>query len=256
VIARKPDSHPDPGRAGPLGRLMSRLGDALRPSEALDPILEEQFNRLRHSVMHHPTVKGVRSILVTSAVEGEGKTSVAVGLARSFARALEGAAILIETDLRRPTLARRFELLPNPGLIGCIIDGKPLAKVVQETQIPKLSVVQAGGRLDAAANLIGSSYMRHFARQLHAAYPERIVIYDAPPLLATPEPLSLSLIADAVLFVIRAETTSRFLVRQALRALPPEKLLGLALNCLPLGASERRTFGSWYSDFGSEVEIR
>jgi capsular exopolysaccharide synthesis family protein len=239
-------------RPGRWRRLADRARRWLAPSESLEPILEEQFNRVRHAILFHPRLKDVRSILVTSALDGEGKTTVATGLARSFARSLDHSALLVETDLRRPKLAALFGVPEGPGLIGHMIDAAPLARAVQQTPVPKLAVLPAGGRLDAAANLVGSRFMRQFMDEVRAAFPERIVVYDAPPILATPEPLSLSQVVDGIVLVVGAESTPRELVRQALRALPQEKLIGIVFNRVLLNKRERRYLGSYYSASAAE----
>ena len=247
TTAQHHDLDLSPVRPGPIRRALDRVARWLEPSESLEPILEEQFNRLRHAILFNPRLTDCRSILVTSAIDGEGKSTVSTGLARSFARSLDHSALIVETDLRKPRMAELFELPPGPGLIGHIVDQVPLAEAVQETPIPKLSVLAAGGRLDAAANLVGSSYMRTFAKNVHASFPDRIVIYDAPPVLATPEPLSLSLVVDGIILVVGAESTPRELVRQALRSLPADKLLGIVFNRVLLSKRERRYLGSYYS---------
>jgi capsular exopolysaccharide synthesis family protein len=242
------DAQELPPRLARFQGLVDRVARWLGPSESLDPILEEQFNRLRHAILFHPRLKDVGSILVTSAIDGEGKSTVATGLARSFARSLDHAALIVETDLRRPRMQQLFDIPPGPGLIGHMIEQVPLREAVQDTPVPKLSVLCAGGTLDAAANLVGSSYMRQFAKDVRATFPDRMIIYDAPPVLATPEPLSLSLVVDAVLLVVRAETSPRELVRQALRALPAEKLAGIVFNGVLLDRRERRYLGSYYAN--------
>jgi protein-tyrosine kinase len=231
-------------------RLRDYISRALgfSPSESLDPILEEQLHRVRHAILHARGEKPVRSILVTSAIDGEGKTTVSSGLARSIARSLDHKALLVECDLRRPRIAKLFGLANEPGLIGHMVDGKPLAKVVRSTDVPKLSVISAGGELDEAANLLSSSYMKRFVKEVAETYPDHVAIFDAPPALATPEALALAEIVDAVIFVVRAESTPRDLVRQAIAALPRDRILGVAFNAVPLTKRDRRMLFSYYLD--------
>jgi len=241
----QPSSATPEGGTGRLRGLVSRLDGARCPSLALDLILDEQLNRIRQELVRGE--RDIRTVVVTSAIDGEGKTLVAIGLARSLARSLDHAAVLVEADLRRPVLRERFGLPPNPGLVGHILDGAPIETVIQSSPIPKLAVVCAGARVEAASNLIASSYMRRFMATLRGAAPGRTVVYDSPPVLPAPEAVSLAREADAVLFVVRAETTPRALVQQALALLPPEKLAGIALNAVPLGSRERRYLGAYYS---------
>jgi capsular exopolysaccharide synthesis family protein len=209
-------------------------------------VIEEQLNRLRHTVRHRAGAGEVRSILVTSAVDSEGKTTVATGLARSFARSLDHWALLLETDLRRPAIARLLDLPPSPGIAGHICEGVPLADVIQRTDLPKLSVIAAGRRGQDAANIVASAPMRRAAEELRGRYPDRVIVIDAPPVLATPEPLALADFADGVVVVVRADRTPRSLVRQAIAVLPREKLLGVVLNGVSLGLQERRYYRTYY----------
>lgn len=249
--------------------LLDFIVGAWKPSESLDPILEEQLNRLRHEASNRPDGKPIRSILVTSAIEGEGKTTVATGLARAFARSLDHSALLVETDLRRPGIDKLFGFESGPGLISHILDAAPLSKVIRSTEIAKLSVVPAGGRLDAAANVISSSYMREFIKRVTTSqeggpggedgailgkrgspppqgYKGRVVVFDAPPVLAAPETLALAQLVDGIVLVVRAESTPRDLVKQAIAALPREKIIGVALNAQPLSRRDRQLLYSYY----------
>jgi capsular exopolysaccharide synthesis family protein len=236
--------------SGALRRIVKGLAWLRGDDGHLDFVLAEQFNRLRHAVCYHPHISNVRSILVTSAVDSEGKSTIATGLACAFARSLDHWALLVEADLRRPTISTRFGLSPEPGLAEHIVEGRPLAAAIRATQIPKLSVLCAGGRAVQAANVLASAHMKRVAEEVRNRYSDRVIIYDAPPVVPTPEPLSLSLLVDGIIIVVEAGHTPRALVQQALRALPREKILGVVLNRLALGRGERRYYGSYYGFYG------
>ena len=240
--SRRPsgDQHP-----GVFTRLMGRLR-TLRPQPDLERIFDEQCNRLRHAVLNHPTVRDVKSILITSAIPGEGKTTLACGLARAFATSLDYWTLLVETDLRHQSLARAFGVNPAPGLTEHILAGVPLPQVIQKTDLPKLSVIVAGSRDVAPANVIASSQMKAFSDEIRNRYKDRIVIFDAPPIVPTPEPLSLSLLADGIILVVHADETSRSVVQRALKLMPPSKMLGVVLNGVSLGREDRRYYGEYY----------
>jgi capsular exopolysaccharide synthesis family protein len=237
-------------RPAPPAGLWDRLSRKVRWAfgRNLDPIFEEQFNRLRHSVLNHPTVQSPRSILVTSAIAAEGKTTVAAGLARAFARSHDHHALLVEADLRHPSLSQHFDLPPGPGLVDHILDGVPIADVICETDIPKLSLIRAGTRASAPANVIASAQMRTFTKEVTERYPDRIVVYDASPVVPTPEPLSLSLLVDGIVLVVHSRRASRAVVRQSLKNLPQEKILGTVLNCTPFATGEWSYYSGYYYD--------
>jgi len=226
---------------GLLRRVIDRLRRSLE-SEASEALLEQRFARLRHAIRHDPKHKDVRSVLVTSARDAEGKTTVSIGLARSFARLRDNWSILVETDMRRPSIARVLGLPPNPGLAGHIGDGVPLAEVIQPSPWPKMFVIAAGRRSDAASEDVASAQMRKVIEELKSRYTDRIIVIDAPPVLATAEPLSLSVFVDGVLLVVGAGKTPRSVVAEAVRALPSQKLLGVVLNGVRLGRRQRDVY--------------
>lgn len=230
-----------------LGAASPRAGDGATapPGLPLDPVLEEQLNRLRHAVCDRPP-REPGSVLVTSAVEGEGKTTVALGLARAIARSLDHAAILVETDLRRPRLADLLGIDPGPGVLGHILRGVPVERTVRESGIPKLAVVCAGGRSDAAAYIVSSAAMQRLVAGLRERAPGRMIVFDAPPVLAAPETLAIARLACAIVLAVRAEVTPRDLVRKAFASLPREKIAGVVLNATPLRRRDRRLLYSYY----------
>jgi protein-tyrosine kinase len=118
--------------------------------------------------------------------------------------------------------------------------------VIQATSDPKLSVITAGSLQRPPANLIASDQMKRAVAELRARTPDGIVIFDAPPVAPTPEPLSLSVVVDGVILVVRAEDTTRGVIDRAMRALPAEKLLGCVVNCVQLGRDERGYYGHYY----------
>jgi capsular exopolysaccharide synthesis family protein len=216
--------------------------EAPRATERMGLYVAGELSRLRHAIRHQPQLGEVRTVLVTSAVTGEGKTTLVSGLGRAFARSLDHWALVIEGDLRRPALAERFELPPSPGLAGHICDGIPLAEAIQPTKYGKLSVLAAGRPSIEAADVIASSHMRRIISEMRDRYPDRYVIVDAPPVLATPEAISLSVMVDGVILVVRAGRTARASARQALKLLPREKVIGVVLNGAEIGRGGLETY--------------
>lgn len=242
VLALVPEVPGDDESTGLFG-LGRTAGDLKR-------VRQEQLNRLRHVVRHVPGREHVRSILVTSALRGEGKSTIALELARTFARSLDLWAILVETDLRRPVLESRLDLEPGTGLSDHILDQLPLGEVIRHTHQEKLRFLPAGRRFVEAASVVASDQMRRVAAELRDRYPDRMVVYDAPPILATPEPLSLAVLVDAIILVVRAGETSRRSVRKALESLPRDKILGIVLNGADLGKNDLARYSYGYGPGG------
>ncbi len=193
--------------------------------------LNEQLNLLRHSIDTRLGQRNGAAVLVTSAVQGEGKSLLAAGVALSFARSLDHSAILIDADLRSPSLARLFGLKGGPGLEDHVVDDTPIAEIVRPTAVPKLSVI-ASTRMPRRepADIIDSAKMRTLIDGLRAAHPDSVLVIDAPPIIPTPDPLCLAALVDGVVLVVEAGASRRPTVRRALEALPREKVLGMILN--------------------------
>jgi len=207
---------------------------------ALDLILFEQFHRLRHSICGPLGAGEVRTVLVTSAVQGEGKSTVALGLAAALARSLDHRSLLVETDLRNPSIAARLGLPNEPGLAEHIVEDVPLAETIRTGPHRKMSVICAGRSLSApAANVVASGRMARLVGEVRARYDDRIVVLDAPPIVSAPETLGLAELVDGIILVVRAGRTPREIVRQALRSLRRERVLGIVLNHVDLGRRER-----------------
>ncbi len=232
--------------SGLFQRLREKLPGTAEDETMVRSVVEEQFNRLRHGVLHHPVRKNVRSVLITSAVNSEGKTTVAIGLAQALARSMNHWSLLVETDLRRPSVARRMNLLREPGLIGHLLAGRPLSEIIQPTHLTKLSVISAGGSRRDAASLISSHQFNAAYESLRQRYDDRVLVLDAPPVLATAEPLSLAQLVDGIILVVRAGLTPRKIIRHALQILPAEKILGVVLNAAPVDREDKRYYYSYY----------
>lgn len=218
-------------------RTLAVVPDAPGRSHAATPTTEsgrvkqDQLDRLRHAIRHAPDRPDIRSILLTSALAGEGKSTITIGLARSYARSLNTRVLVIEADLRNPTLEGALGLPRARGLADYMASGVGLDEVVRTVPgLDGFELISAGlARVDAAT-LIASEQFSALVDKLKQDDAKRIVILDAPPVLATPEPLSLAALADAIVLVVRASHTPRKSVVEAIRALPSDKLLGTVFN--------------------------
>jgi capsular exopolysaccharide synthesis family protein len=177
-----------------------------------------------------------RSVLVTSAVSGEGKTTVAAGLATAIALA-GSSVVLVEADLRRPMLHRQFDLGPDRrGLTTALVGGMPVTELLRRPQaaLRNLQVLPSGPVLPASAELLRSGEMALLLEELrqHAEF----IVLDAPPLLpvADAQVLLTHPQVDACVIVARAFYTTREQVRQTRAVLERQRVsqVGLVVNGL------------------------
>jgi receptor protein-tyrosine kinase len=159
-------------------------------------------------------------IMVTSAVPREGKTFCAINLALSLAMEIDLNVLLVDADVVRPSVLDRLGVPPGRGLLDVLTDpATDLSDVMLRTNVPKLSLLPAGTRNARSTELLASDAMERLLEDLSTRYSDRVVVFDAPPLLATTEAKVLAARLGLVMMVIEAGSTSRALVGEAFSAI-------------------------------------
>jgi exopolysaccharide/PEP-CTERM locus tyrosine autokinase len=216
-------------------------------------IVAEQFRKLRTDILKPDLQDQPKTILVTSAFSGEGKSLIAINLAISIAIELHSHALLVDCDLRNPTLSRWFGLQEAKGLSDYLLGQGELPNLMVKTQVDKLSLLCGGSSQENPVELIGSKRMGALIQELKSRYDDRYIILDSSPVLATTEPNVLDKMVDGILFVVRAGETPRESVQQAVKLLKTEKIMGVVLNDLEFksAALHSRYFGTnrYYYDY-------
>jgi len=214
----------------------------------------EQFRKLRTYLLRFKIYDSPKTVMITSATSGEGKSFVAANLAISISHELHTHALLVDCDLRNPSLGEWFGLQDGKGLSDYLAgDGNP-SELFIKTKVEKLSLISGGTIQDNPSELIGSKKMEAFIQELRSRYPDRYVVFDSTPLLATSEPEVLAKFADAIIIVVQAGVTPRETVKQAIANLDKEKIIGFVLNHLEFKSPGQslRYFGSggYYYRYG------
>ena len=190
--------------------------------------LVEQFRHLAAALHHAQLQRGVRTIMIASAVQAEGKTITAANLALTLSHSHRRRVLLVDADLRRPSIHELFDLSNREGL------NDALKIVTADTPLPlhkispTLSVITAGRpTADPMSSLI-SDMMRQFI--LEASEQFDWVIIDTPPVALLSDANLLAAMIDVAVMVVGANTTPYPLVRRAVEAIGPAKILGVVLN--------------------------
>lgn len=209
-------------------------------------LASEQFRKLRTYLLRGKTSEIPRTIMVTSATSGEGKSFVSANLAIGIAHNFHAHALLVDCDLRSPTLGHWFGLENGKGLSDYLKGDGNLPELIKKTEVERLSVLPGGEVQDNPTELIGSKKMEALVHELKSRYRDRYVIFDSTPLLATAESEVLAKIVDEILIVVRARITPRETVKQAIASLEKKKILGFVLNDVEFKCSglSSRYFGS------------
>jgi len=213
--------------------LRSNGGSELASSDGLlrDPVFPESEDIFRGIYTRAGTGFAASEVIaISSAIEGEGKTSVAVGLAVTLAQDFpERRVLLVETDLQRPVLAEDFDVAATPGLVDCLVEGAPLLSACRPTHIENLHVVPAG---EAARVVRGrplrSSNMALAVDDMRKSY--HIVILDLPAILANSDAVLITDLADSVLCVVRAGVTPTAMLTRAIEQVEESKFRGIVIN--------------------------
>jgi capsular exopolysaccharide synthesis family protein len=208
----------------------------------------ESYRVLRSNVQFATVDGPVSSIMVTSTVPGEGKSVTACNLA--VAMAIDGRkVILVDADLRLPTVHDKLGLQQQPGLTNVLLGRKTLDEALQNTSVENLQVLTAGMLPPNPAEILNSLAMR----QLHEDLKERadVVIFDSPPCLATADAQVLAAVTDGVLYVLQMGETKRAPVRHSAELLRQAhaRILGIVFNKIDLTSSRDNyyyTFDSYY----------
>jgi exopolysaccharide/PEP-CTERM locus tyrosine autokinase len=212
----------------------------------------EQFKILRTNLLYPVSGHPPRSILITSAAPGEGKSFAAANLAISIAMNINRYVLLIDADMRRPDLHRRFGLGEVPGLSNYLMDGTALPSLLQKTQVEKLTLLPAGRSPANPSELISSERMVHLLSEVSSRYNDRLIVVDAPPLSIAAESSVLARQVEGILVVVRHGKTKREEVINLLSRVEEEKLLGCFLNGVDRSIS--RYYG--YYDYNGDKRPR
>lgn len=159
-------------------------------------------------------------VMITSSLPGEGKTYCAINLAMSIAMELDHTVLLVDADVARPSVLRTLGLPAQRGLMDCLIDDSiDLGDVLLRTNVDTLSILPAGTSTPRATELLASSTMTNMLRELASRYPDRLIIFDSPPLLLTSESRVLASHMGQIVVVVEAQTTTQHAVKEALHKL-------------------------------------
>jgi len=190
------------------------------------PLLVKAFSGARSSTGRQPNL-----IMVTSALSGEGKTFTTINLAISIAMEMDRTVLLVDSDLAKPSLSRQLQISDHPGFTECLKDKNlDMGQFMLRTDVQTLTVLPAGKRNNRATELLASRTMSSRLTELATRYPDRIILFDSPPLLATSEASVLASHMGQVTLVVEYGATPQFLVKEALNLLKPREDVSLILN--------------------------
>ena len=189
------------------------------------PLLQRAF------IERAPGSRPNNLIMITSSLPGEGKTYCAINLAMSIAMELDHTVLLVDADVARPSVLRTLGLPAHRGLMDILVDDKlDMADVMLRTNVDTLSILPAGTNTPRATELLASSTMTNLLHEIANRYPDRIVIFDSPPLLLTSESHVLASHMGQIVMMVEAQTTTQHAVKEALQQLEGYPNVNLIYN--------------------------
>ena len=211
---------PAPAAASLDGRLVAAHGP--------QSLAAEQYRSLRTRIKNAEHGRTMRSIIVTSPNKGDGKSLTAANLALTMAQEFQHRVLLVDADLRRPSIHTLFGINDIPGLTDVLMGGATVDEAIVSIPQHHLAVLPAGVLPSHPAELLGSSAMRRTVDALRGRY-DRIII-DMPPVAPLAD-VSIALgMVDGLLMIVRAGVTPKPAIERALSGLDTAKVLGLVLN--------------------------
>jgi protein-tyrosine kinase len=188
------------------------------------------YKMLRTQVLQRMVAKNWNAFAVTSPAPGDGKSLTAINLAVSLARELHHTVLLVDLDLRNPSVHQYLGLQPKRGIEEYLTSGCPLEEILLNPGIERLVVLPAKSPVENSSELLASPLMGQLVQELKSRYPSRLVLFDLPPILSADDALSFAPYIDAILLVLRDAKTTRSEIEQAMEILRDVPILGTVLN--------------------------
>ena len=199
--------------------------------------IKDEFRQIKRKLLNNAFGPGSRTlnnsnlVMVSSSKPNEGKTFISINLALSIALEQDKTVLLIDADVLRPSINRELGFEQIPGLIEYLLGEKnDISEIMYSTNIDKLKVIPAGEPHHLSNELLASDRMDSFAKELAERYPDRIVIFDCPPLIGVTETLVLANLMGQAIVVVEESKTLLTDIQKATENLNEDLALGLVLN--------------------------
>jgi protein-tyrosine kinase len=195
-----------------------------------DQTLREAYKLLRTHILHRTKRENRNTLMFTGPLPNEGKSLTAINLAIAISQKVGQTVLLVDGDLRNPSIHRYLDLPAGPGLIDFLTSEYPIAdSLVHPEGLANLVVLPAGSSTIESAELLSSPRMLELVKELKHFYPDRYVLFDLPPLLYA-DSLAFAPLVDGIILVVEAGKTPREEIVHSLELLKEFPVLGFVLN--------------------------
>ncbi len=212
----------------------------------------EQYRGLRNKIVAMNKAGTSKSILITSAMTGDGKTVTLANLGLVMGELERTRVLMIDADLRHPGLESALGFNRGPGLTDLLMDKISLEEAIRDSGFPQVNIMGAGSPIENPSGLLTSGRVKELLKALKERY--NYILLDSPPVLPITDAVTLSTHCDGVILVVKVDYTPRPAVDKALSLLKGvgAAILGVFLTCIK-GMDEDRK-GPYYYPYGPKVE--
>ena len=190
----------------------------------------EAYKVLRELIQQYAERHGGNTIMLTSALPGEGKTLTAINLAFVFAREFEQTVLLVDCDLKKQNIHTVLGFKGERGLVDYLLGQCAITDLIIWPGVEKLTLISGGMTMEESSEILGSLRMKNLVEEMKNRYPNRYIIFDVPPILTASDAMVFANLVDQILVVVEADKTSMADLNAALKMLPRDKIVGLVLN--------------------------
>ncbi len=195
--------------------------------------ISEQYKKLRARIIKDTSKDFLNTIMITSPDIGDGKTITAINLAVAIANEMDHTVLLVDADLRNPTIHKYLGIESRYGLSDYLMGKTELSDIIIKTGVGKLFFMPGGNSSDNAVELISSERMKRLVQDVKHRYKDRYVIFDSSPVIVAAESLPLSSFVDCVVLVVQATRTTPKTASHAISLIKGSKILGIVFNNVP-----------------------
>ena len=195
-----------------------------------DSPIAEEFRRLKSMIIRETKADFLNSIMITSSIDSEGKSTVALNLAVSMAQELDHSILLVDADLRKPMLHEYLGIEYEYGLSDYLTGDIDLSEILIRTGIGNLVFLPAGHSVNNPVELLSSKKMHALVKELKQRYMDRYIFIDTPPILSFSEGITIASYVDGIVFIVKERRAQKKTIEDALDMVKERKVLGIVYN--------------------------